>query len=187
MRLAAAECRLELDHRLAVLAADASECLHKQTCHALGHIGTCKELHGVAILERALAACDLCEVCSELGVLVPPRRHIRMRFDYVAPARQTAQGNRLQDAARIGGGCFWCRDRRRAIHRTGSRAIAQLAQNLADLLCTIGIDRRTETRHRIECPPCIIIGEILAAEMGKIIAHTLEFLHPGAIAHRQLA
>ena len=184
--LAAAECRLELDHGLAVLAADASKRLHEQPRHALGHIGTRKELHGVAILERALAACDLCEVCGELGVLVPSRRHIRMRFDYVAPARQTAHGDRLQDAARIGCGCFGGRDRR-TIHRASRRAIAQLAQNLADLLCTIGVDRRTETRHRIERTPCIIIGEILAAEMGKIIANTLEFFHPGAIAYRQLA
>ena len=99
VRLAAAECRLELDHGLAVLAADASKRLHEQPRHALGHIGTRKELHGVAILERALATCDLCEVCSELGVLVPSRRHIQMRFDYVAPARQTAHGGRLLTGA----------------------------------------------------------------------------------------
>ena len=110
-----------------------------------------------------------------------------MRFDYVAPARKTAQWDSLQDAARIGGGCLGGRDRRRTIHRAGRRAIAQLAQNLADLLCTIGVDRGTETRHRIERTPCIIVREILAAEMGKIIAHPLELLHPCTIAHRQLA
>ena len=110
-----------------------------------------------------------------------------MRFDYVAPAWQITRRSRLQDATRVCV-CHSLRGRRlNALHRSARRAIAERPQDLANFLRRLGIDLFRETRHRIECPPCIIIGEVLPAEMGKLVADAHQLLCPGAVVDGQLA
>ena len=69
MSFAATEGRLELDDRISVEPAHATQRLCKQAFHAFGHVGTVEEFNRVAIFKLPLTACNLRQISSELCLL----------------------------------------------------------------------------------------------------------------------
>ena len=59
VRLAAAEIRLELHHRVAAFAGEALHATHEEALQALGEIRAAEELGGLPILVRAFAEVHL--------------------------------------------------------------------------------------------------------------------------------
>ena len=93
VRLAAAEGSLELNDWLTTVAANPLQRLKKKPANALGQIRPGEELYGVLIFDLRRAACDLRQVCRELGLPVSARGHVRMRPSDLSPRRKPLARN----------------------------------------------------------------------------------------------
>ena len=76
MRLAAAEVRLQLDDRVAALAAEPPRRVQQQVAQPLGQERAAEELVRLAVLVLGLVAPHLVEVGGELRLLVLPGRDV---------------------------------------------------------------------------------------------------------------
>ena len=120
MRLASAECGLELNDGFAAKTADPLERLHKQALHALGHICAVEELHGVLVLNVSLASSHLRKVGRELSLAIAPLGHVGVGLHDVAPAGKRTRRLRGKRHLRLSRRCGANeRIRRRRIRRRG--------------------------------------------------------------------
>ena len=153
--LAATKGGFQLDDRLAVPSADPLECLHQQTGHALGDVGAGKKFHRVTVFKGSLTPRYLSQIGGKLCVFVASLRHIRVGFHHVPPAGQTGQGL----AHNTGVGSLRLR-RGGNLHHVGGAfgaAVAELAQDLADLLGGFIVKGFAQARHGIQRTPCVIL------------------------------
>ena len=153
--LAAAKGGFQLNDRLAVLSADPLECLHQKTGHALGDVGSGKKFHRVTVFKGSLTPRYLRQIGGELCIFVTSLRHIWVRFHHVPPAGQTGQGL----AHNTGVGSLGLR-RGGNLHHIGGAfgaAVAELAQDLADLLSGFIVKGFAQARHGVQSTPCVIL------------------------------
>ena len=182
--LAAAKGGFQLDDRLAILSADPLECLHQQTGHALGDVGAGKKLHRVTVFKGSLTPRYLRQIGGKLCVFVASLRHIRVGFHHVPPAGQTGQGL----AHNTGVGSLRFR-RGGNLHHVGGAfgaAVAELAQDLADLLGSFIVKGFAQARHGVQRTPCVILRKIGPANVRQLVAHTHQLFCPGAVVDGQL-
>ena len=99
VRLAAAEVGLELHHRVTRPVGHAPRGPGQQPPQALRHERPPEELGGVAVLGRAAAEVDLPQVGRELGLLVPPARHVAVGLHQFAPGPERPGRRALQERA----------------------------------------------------------------------------------------
>jgi len=87
---AAAEIRLQLDHRVAALPADAAYAVAEELLQSLGDEGAPEELGGVLVLGCRLAQVHLPQIGRELRLLVFAAGHVPVRGDNFAPWLEAA-------------------------------------------------------------------------------------------------
>jgi len=180
--LAAAERRLKLNNRFAVLAADAAERLLQKPRHAFRNICTSKKLHWVAVFICTFATGNLGEVGSKLGVLIASLRHIGVWLDNVTPARKPAEGRDIQDAGLLALYSGYRNSRRFGNSgRAAGAAVPGSTEQASNLLRAVGVYLVTQARHRVESTPGIVIGEVLAPEVCKFVSYTFKFDCPCAV------
>src|SRR5262245_51034769 len=90
--LTATEVRLQLHYRIALLPAQSLHSPGKQALQASCQISAAEELRRLFVLVGSFTHVDLPQVCSKLGLLVAPARHVLMRSYYLAPRLQVASG-----------------------------------------------------------------------------------------------
>src|SRR5690349_9437436 len=100
MGFAAAEIRLQLDHRVAALAVQTLDRTSQQALEAFRQIRAAEELDRLAVFVRALADMHLPEVSRELRLLVAPARNVWMRAHHLPPGLERAGCLWLDGAAR---------------------------------------------------------------------------------------
>ena len=95
------------------------------------------------------------QIGGELCIFVTSLRHICVRFHHVPPAGQTGQGL----AHNTGVGSLGLR-RGGNLHHVGGAfgaAVAELAQDLADLLSGFIVKGFAQARHGVQSTPCVIL------------------------------
>ena len=99
VRLAAAEIRLELHHRIARIFPEPLERAREQTLETLREESAAKKLHRVAVFVAALAEIDLPQVSGKLSLLVAALRHVAVRRHHLAPRFECALGLTFERSA----------------------------------------------------------------------------------------
>ena len=184
VRLTAAKCRFELNHRLSILAADTTKRLHQQSLHAVGHIRSREKFHRISILIRTLSAGDLRQIGCELRVFIATVRHIGMRLNHISPAGKPIGRRLLHNTDRL-----LCRFHIGAVarcrHGPQLRTICHFTVQRLNFRLRIRINPAHQQGHGIQYACSFLICEILSIKMRPIIACRLNLADPRTRRRRQ--
>ncbi len=176
MGLAAAEIRLQFDHRIAAFAAQAQERLGEQPLQALRDERAAEEFGGVLVFVGPFALVNLPEIGGELGLLISAGCDIRVRRDNFAPRLQPTLGLALGRLERF------------LSHLGTALLVEDDAHQVRSHLSDFGRDLTRgdgaqQALDRIERTDGIVAGELFVVR--PLVAEYLELVHEAALGLAQ--